>query len=196
MLRQPDERRRDCDVPRHYIDFSFHFQFQFICVLRRACLARRGHSAASVRACLARAAIFLKLHAGMNNAGATERQWNERGNEPMPPFPGAEPMFQLLFERSTDPIWLFDPKSGVFVDCNAAAVELLGYRAKRELLLARPEDLSPPQQPDGRSSKDAAAELTARVEREGGLRFEWLARRASGEEVPLEVVATPITSGG
>jgi PAS domain S-box-containing protein len=105
-------------------------------------------------------------------------------------------MFQLLFERSTDPIWLFDPKSGVFVDCNPAAVKLLGYHGKNELLLARPEDLSPPMQPDGRSSKEAAIELAERVEREGGLRFEWLARRATGEEVPLEVVATPITSNG
>ena len=31
-------------------------------------------------------------------------------------------MFQLLFERSADAIWLFDPKANVFVDCNSAAV--------------------------------------------------------------------------
>jgi PAS domain S-box-containing protein len=105
-------------------------------------------------------------------------------------------MFQLLFERSTDPIWMFDPKAGVFLDCNEAAIKLLGYSSKNDLLLARPEDLSPPMQADGRCSKEAAVEIAARAEREGGLRFEWLARRATGEEVPLEVVATPIATNG
>jgi len=33
-----------------------------------------------------------------------------------------------LFERSADAIWLFDPKAGVFVDCNAAAVTHWDFR--------------------------------------------------------------------
>ena len=31
-------------------------------------------------------------------------------------------MFDLLFERSADAIWLFDPDNVVFVECNQAAV--------------------------------------------------------------------------
>jgi PAS domain-containing protein len=34
-------------------------------------------------------------------------------------------VFESLFERSADAIWLFDPQTGVFVDCNSAAVELM-----------------------------------------------------------------------
>ena len=52
-------------------------------------------------------------------------------------------MFQLLFERSADAILLLDPQAGVFVDCNQAAVELMGADTKEQLLRMRPEDLSP-----------------------------------------------------
>ena len=138
--------------------------------------------------------ISAKLNAGMNNPSAADGKWNQRVNDPERKLAQIESMFQLLFERSTDPIWLFDPVAGVFVDCNEAAVKLLGYSDKSELLMMRPEDLSPPVQADGRCSRKAAAELTARIQTEGGLRFEWLARRASGEVIPLEVVATPICS--
>ena len=104
-------------------------------------------------------------------------------------------MFQLLFERSTDPIWLLDPKTGAFTDCNQAAADLLGYATKEDLLQKRPADLSPPLQPDGRPSETAARELTQLVEREGRHRFEWTARRTDGAEVPLEVTATQISGG-
>jgi len=105
-------------------------------------------------------------------------------------------MFQLLFERSTDPIWLFDPRAGVFVDCNQAAVNLMGCGSKEQLLRTSPADLAPPLQADGRPSNVAAAEITALVERNHGHRFEWLGRKTNGETVPLEVVATPILTDG
>ena len=105
-------------------------------------------------------------------------------------------MFQLLFERSADAIWLFDPQAGVFVDCNAAAVELMCAGTKEGLLGARPEDLSPHLQPDGTTSRDKTAQVVALVEERGSHRFEWLARRFDGLEVPLEVVLTPIRAGG
>ncbi len=40
-------------------------------------------------------------------------------------------MFQLLFERSADAIWLFDPQAGVFVDCNSAAVDWFEWVGRR-----------------------------------------------------------------
>ena len=85
-------------------------------------------------------------------------------------------MFQLLFERSADAILLFDPKANVFVDCNSAAVELMRANSKEQLLGARPEDLSPPLQPDGTPTGEKSAQITALVEERGGHRFEWLAR--------------------
>jgi len=105
-------------------------------------------------------------------------------------------MFQLLFERSADAIWLFDPQAGVFVDCNSAAVELMRAGTKERLLGARPEDLSPALQPDGTTSREKTIEVVALVEKRGGHRFEWLARRFDGREVPLEVLSTAIDVGG
>ena len=69
-------------------------------------------------------------------------------------------MFQLLFERSADAIVLFDPETGVFVDCNAAAVALMRACSKEQLLQVSPADLSPQLQPDGRPSAEVAAEIT------------------------------------
>jgi PAS domain S-box-containing protein len=105
-------------------------------------------------------------------------------------------MFQLLFERSADAIWLFDPRAGVFVDCNSAAVELMRAGTKEKLLGARPEDLSPLLQADGTSSREKTAQIVTLVEERGGHRFEWLARRFDGHEVPLEVLSTAIDWGG
>ena len=66
-------------------------------------------------------------------------------------------MFQKLFERSADAIFLFDPAREVFVDCNQAAVEMMRATSKEQLLLQHPAELSPEFQPDGRRSSELAA---------------------------------------
>lgn len=124
------------------------------------------------------------------------RQWNERGNAPATAGRQNESMFQLLFERSADAIWLFDPRDAVFVDCNDAAVALMRSGAKDKLLRTHPAELSPPAQPDGRSSRVAAGAITALVEKNGAHRFEWTARRLDGTDVPLEIIATAIQAQG
>jgi PAS domain S-box-containing protein len=105
-------------------------------------------------------------------------------------------MFQLLFEGSADAMLLFDPQAGMFVDCNQAAVELMRARVKEELLLSRPEDFSPPFQPDGSSSRDKTNEVIALVEAHGSHRFEWVGRRLDGREVPMEVLVTAVRVDG
>ncbi len=123
-------------------------------------------------------------------------KWDESPSAAESPLKDNLSMFQLLFERSADAILLFDPHAGVFVDCNAAAVELLRAGTKEKLLGARPDELSPPFQPDGTSSREKSDQITALVEKNGGHRFEWLCRRLDGQEVPLEVLGTPITVDG
>jgi PAS domain S-box-containing protein len=132
----------------------------------------------------------------MSSTAQTGRKWAERSNAPDAGFMDNEPMFRLLFERSADAIVLFDPKAGVFVDCNEAAVRLMRSGSKTALLQKKPADLSPPLQPDGRPSEEKAAEITARATRHGSYRFEWVARRMDGETVPLEMLTTPILSNG
>jgi PAS domain S-box-containing protein len=105
-------------------------------------------------------------------------------------------MFRLLFERSGDAIILFDPQNQAIVDCNAAAVTLMRAPCKERLLHTDTATLAPATQPDGRSTREALTEITALIERNGGHRFEWLARRFDGTEVPLEITATPILAYG
>lgn len=105
-------------------------------------------------------------------------------------------MFELLFERSADPIILFDPEADVFVDCNPAAVALMRAGSKEKLLQLSPADLAPPCQPDGRPSRECAAEITGLVRKNGSHRFEWVARRLDGTDVSLENLATALPVEG
>ena len=132
----------------------------------------------------------------MNDPSPGVRERDESPSAVLSLFDDNPSMFQLLFERSADAIWLFDPQAGVFMDCNSAAVELMRAGTKEKLLGARPEDLSPPLQPDGTSSREKTAQVIALVEERGSHRFEWMARRFDGHEVPLEVLLTPICASG
>ncbi len=127
---------------------------------------------------------------------------SEPAPNPGPPrSPGQDPpttgpdTFRLLFERSTDPIFLFNPALGIFEDANQAAVSLLRCESKEQLLASRPDQWAPRLQPDGRPSGEAAAAFISETGRAGAHRFEWLARAADGVELPVEIVATVITSG-
>ena len=110
-----------------------------------------------------------------------------------------DPVFESLFECSSDAIWLFelrDPRTLVLVDCNRVAVELVGARHKQQVLNARPEDLSSPFQPDGSRTSDKTADIIALVQKQRTHRFEWLMRRLDGREVPIEVSSTAVTMDG
>jgi PAS domain S-box-containing protein len=130
------------------------------------------------------------------NAPPSNVDWDGRTSAPELLLKHTGPVFESFFERSLDAVWLFDPQAGVFVDCNQAAVELIGAKTKAELLQTKPEDLSPPFQPDGSSSAERTPQILALVEKHGGYRFEWMMRHKDGRDVPLEVSATPIVMGG
>ncbi len=99
--------------------------------------------------------------------------------------------FETLFEKSSDGILIID--DGKFVQCNEKIVEMLGYASKEDLLHEHPSDLSPEFQPDGRSSYEKAEEMMALALEKGGHRFEWVHRRADGEEFWSKIVLTPIS---
>ena len=82
------------------------------------------------------------------------------------------------------------------LDCNQAAVELLGADSKEALLGRHPVEVSPAWQADGIRSEDRAAVLVALAQSQGGARFEWELKRFDGTLVPVEVVSTRIPMGG
>ncbi|HNV68142.1 MAG TPA: PAS domain S-box protein [Candidatus Ozemobacteraceae bacterium] len=105
-----------------------------------------------------------------------------------------EQRFRDLFELSPDPCLLIDQDQ--FIECNRAALRLLGFDQKNELVQKHPADISPPTQPDGRNSVDKAAEMTAIARKRGMYRFEWVHRRRDGVELFVEVTLATIAFQG
>ncbi len=130
------------------------------------------------------------------NSTASNQQWDGSPSAPDPALGHTGPVFERFFEDSIDAVWLFDPQTGVFEDCNRAAVELIGAANKEQVLRMRPEDLSPPFQPDGSTSAAKSAEIIALIQKQKTHRFEWLMRRQDGRDVPLEVSATAVLMDG
>ncbi len=99
----------------------------------------------------------------------------------------------MLFERTADAVMVIN--NGLFVDCNDAAVNLLRYENRNQILNTHPSDLSPEKQPCGRSSYEKANEIIALAFEKGSHRFEWVHKRADGEVFPVEVILTAIPMG-
>jgi diguanylate cyclase (GGDEF)-like protein/PAS domain S-box-containing protein len=99
-----------------------------------------------------------------------------------------EPLFRDLFEHAGDAQLLLDQNR--FVDCNAAALQLLGFKEKIQLLERHPVHLSPEFQPDGQRSSDKAQQLIQAALQGDNQRFEWLHRRIDGSDIWVEVLLT------
>jgi two-component system CheB/CheR fusion protein len=101
-----------------------------------------------------------------------------------------EQKYRTLHERSPDPLLVQEIDEARrdlgFVDCNPAALALLGL-TRAQLMAAKAVSLSPERQPDGRLSKDKIEELIARCLAQGSLRFEWVYGRADGSALPIEI---------
>src|SRR4029079_16769031 len=111
------------------------------------------------------------------NPPATATECDERPSATKLDLEKARGVFESFFERSVDAVWLLDQQAGVFVDCNRAAVELIGAENKQQLLRTRPEDLSPPLQPDGTPSAEKSAKIIEIIQRQKRHLFEWTIRR-------------------
>ncbi len=105
----------------------------------------------------------------------------------------AERKYSALFEQSADAHLLIDDNR--FVDCNQAALDMLGYDDKSELFNTHPSELSPATQPDGRSSQEKADDMIAQALQQGSHRFRWIHKRRNGENFPVEVLLTVVPFG-
>lgn len=101
--------------------------------------------------------------------------------------------FHEVFENSPDPCWLME--AGRFVDCNRAALDMFGYD-RWERFPDNPAAISPPLQPDGRSSQEKAQEMVNKALLNGVNRFEWLHLRADGSLFPTEITLAKIHLDG
>ncbi|SEN43213.1 PAS domain S-box-containing protein [Halorientalis persicus] len=96
-----------------------------------------------------------------------------------------EEKYRNLFEDSRDALMLMDREG--YRDCNEQALDLFGVESVAEFVEYTPWALSPPTQPDGRGSKDAALNRIDEAFAEGAAFFEWTHQRVDGSEFPAEV---------
>lgn len=103
-----------------------------------------------------------------------------------------ETTFRLMFELTADALVVLDARTGQFIDCNQAAVDMLYCADKSELLAQHPARFSPQFQPDGRLSSEKADEMIAVAKCDGSHRFEWVHCSEHRADFPVEVLLTPI----
>jgi len=106
----------------------------------------------------------------------------------------SETTFKKLFSESSDAILLID-NTGVFVECNQAALDLLKM-TRLQFLQLPPSQISPKFQPDGRCSSEAAPEMIALAHSKGLHRFDWTCVNSEGGEFIVEVSLMPIVIKG
>jgi PAS domain S-box-containing protein len=106
----------------------------------------------------------------------------------------SETRFRSLFEQSAEGMLLL--QEGRYVDCNAAALRLIGAE-RREQLVGQPADVcTPPGQPGGQPTREWFAENVALARRDGSRRYEALMQRFTGGEIWVEGVLTAIELAG
>jgi PAS domain S-box-containing protein len=102
----------------------------------------------------------------------------------------SEGALRLVFQNSPDAIVII--QDGLFIDCNAAAVQMFRATGQDQLLLLSLSQVSPFVQPDGASSTVKAKEMITTAVERGNHRFEWLARRQDQSEFAVEILLTAI----
>ena len=96
-----------------------------------------------------------------------------------------EERMRAIYENSADGFVIFDDQARP-IDCNPALQRLFKLESPKEFV-ERFFELSPPYQPDGTSSQDAAARYLKAAYDTGFQRFQWLHVAVDGSPIPCEI---------
>jgi PAS domain S-box-containing protein len=105
----------------------------------------------------------------------------------------SEEKFRALFEGTSQAVFLYD-QNGI-LEANQSWLRLLGYSSLDDVVGKRPVELAAPIQPGGERAEVVAKKHLTDALVHGSSRFEWMALRRDGTEVPMEVVLTRIQLG-
>jgi len=99
-----------------------------------------------------------------------------------------ERKYRTLFESAGDAIFTVQLTGNRprMIDCNKRALEMFGL-SYNEIITQSPADLSPPEQPDGKSSEQKALEIVTTAMAGVPQIFEWQHRKANGTSFDCEV---------
>jgi len=102
--------------------------------------------------------------------------------------------FRTIFESSSDALFLLTEDG--FFDCNPRALEIFGIPSRERITSLHPANISPPYQPDGRSSLELSLFHIAKALELGADSFEWTHRRLDGTDFDANVLLSAIDFGG
>ena len=105
----------------------------------------------------------------------------------------SERRFRAVFENSIDGICIM--QADHIIECNQRIEEIFGYD-RAAITMRTPVDLSPPLQPDGRSSRDAAKERIMAALGGRPQVFEWKHIRRNGELFDAEISLNAVEIDG
>jgi PAS domain S-box-containing protein len=105
----------------------------------------------------------------------------------------SEEKFRALFEGTSQAVYLHDGKR--ILAANQSWLRLLGYSSLDDVVGKRPVELAAPIQPGGERAEALEEKHLTDALARGSARFEWMALRRDGAEVPMDVVLTRIQLG-
>ncbi|MGO9639136.1 MAG: PAS domain-containing protein, partial [Terracidiphilus sp.] len=106
----------------------------------------------------------------------------------------SERLHRALFESAGDAIFLM--RDGTFIDCNEITLQMYGC-TREQIIGHSPTDFSPPLQPDGRRSPEAAMEnINLALSVKTPVRFEWQHCRVDKTPFDAEVSLNQLDLGG
>ncbi len=106
----------------------------------------------------------------------------------------SEERYRRLFEMAQHAVFVLSGDNR-FLECNQATERVFG-RSRAELCTMTPAEISPPFQPDGRSSAEAAAEHIDRAMTGEPQFFQWRHSRPDGSSFAAEVELSAFSSAG
>ncbi len=107
----------------------------------------------------------------------------------------SEERYRVFFNNSRDAFMTLEPPFWNFSSANPAMVEMFRAKDIAEMTSVAPWEASSEFQPDGRSSKEKAAEMIDRAMTEGSHFFEWTHKRLDGQEFPATVLLSRLELG-
>ncbi len=88
---------------------------------------------------------------------------------------------KILFNNSIIPQIIMDAETGLYIDCNDAAVKIYGYASREDVLNKTPFDVSAPTQYNCLDSATEAQKCIQTCRENGSYDFEWRHQRPNGE---------------
>ncbi|WP_294412567.1 PAS domain S-box protein [Pseudoalteromonas sp.] len=101
--------------------------------------------------------------------------------------------YKKLFEVSGDALSIIDLKTGKFIECNQAAIDMHGVESCHNFINLSPSELSPKFQPCGNCSDELANQYIMKAMSDGPQLFQWTHARLDGSTFPCLVSLTALS---